>query len=518
MVDRLTANLAGTFLPQSERPQKAPEIEQASTSNVEAYKHYQQGLDLENRFFLTDAVKELSQAIALDPQFALAMVRLADTYGLEGDLRSSREWAEKANQFKDRLPRYEALALKMQMSYRSGDLPGVLDSHRAVVSEFPRDTAARGELARDVMVFEGKADEALGIIKDGLAQFPKDENLLNFHAYIQEEMGDLNGALAADDLYQQVRPGDPNPVDTRGDVLFFAGRDDDAAAAYRKAMELGFREHQKLAIVLADQNKLEMAKTELEKFAAQATPLERLYVPVFEAQFAQRRGDVEGAIADYREAVKRLGVAKQSEAAGAMLMRASMLSVFLGDSTSALSFASQQKLEGEELVSVAYLQRIAGNDSAADEALRRHASSAPWISQWSNQQTLLTQQTLAAIQRGDGASAVTLIGQLANQNVPLTHFIRARAQLLASNYAEAEAQFRATIFWDRDLENFPIEVRGTPTLPILSHFYLGQVYEKTGKRDQALNEYQEFLSHFESSHTKLPQVAEAKTALKNLMK
>jgi hypothetical protein len=32
-----------------------------------------------------------------------------------------------------------------------------------------------------------------------------------------------------------------------------------------------------------------------------------------------------------------------------------------------------------------------------------------------------------------------------------------------------------------------------------------------------VNEYQEFLSHFESSHTRLPQVAEARTTLKRLM-
>jgi eukaryotic-like serine/threonine-protein kinase len=50
---------------------------------------------------------------------------------------------------------------------------------------------------------------------------------------------------------------------------------------------------------------------------------------------------------------------------------------------------------------------------------------------------------------------------------------------------------------------------------LLSHYYLGQVYERTGKRDQAINEYQEFLSHFESSHTRLPQVAEARTTLKD---
>jgi hypothetical protein len=51
----------------------------------------------------------------------------------------------------------------------------------------------------------------------------------------------------------------------------------------------------------------------------------------------------------------------------------------------------------------------------------------------------------------------------------------------------------------------------------MSHCYLGQLYEKTGKHDQAINEYQEFLSHFGNSPSRLPQVGEARAALKRLM-
>ena len=56
-----------------------------------------------------------------------------------------------------------------------------------------------------------------------------------------------------------------------------------------------------------------------------------------------------------------------------------------------------------------------------------------------------------------------------------------------------------------------------PIVGILSHYYLGQLYENTGKRDQAINEYQEFLSHFGSSPSRLPEVGEARIALKRLM-
>ena len=73
MVDRLTASIASSFLPASDVPQKAPEIEQASTSNVEAYRHYQLGIDYGRRFLTTDAIRELEEAVRLDPQFALAV-------------------------------------------------------------------------------------------------------------------------------------------------------------------------------------------------------------------------------------------------------------------------------------------------------------------------------------------------------------------------------------------------------------------------------------------------------------
>ena len=77
MVDRLTASIAGNFLPASELPQRAPEIEQASTSNVEAYRHYQLGMDYARRFLGDEAVREFGEAVRLDPQFALAYMRLS---------------------------------------------------------------------------------------------------------------------------------------------------------------------------------------------------------------------------------------------------------------------------------------------------------------------------------------------------------------------------------------------------------------------------------------------------------
>jgi len=52
---------------------------------------------------------------------------------------------------------------------------------------------------------------------------------------------------------------------------------------------------------------------------------------------------------------------------------------------------------------------------------------------------------------------------------------------------------------------------------VLSEFYLAKVFEHAGKRADAVNAYQEFLSHFENSNARLPQIADARAALKRLL-
>jgi len=132
MVDRLTASIAGSFLPASEVPQKAPEIEQASTSNVEAYRHYQLGIDYARRFLTKDAIRELEEAVRLDPQFALAYLRLSDEYSFEGDARRGTETAVKVEQFQSRLPRYEQLSLQVLKAARSRDPEAELAARAAI--------------------------------------------------------------------------------------------------------------------------------------------------------------------------------------------------------------------------------------------------------------------------------------------------------------------------------------------------------------------------------------------------
>jgi serine/threonine protein kinase/Tfp pilus assembly protein PilF len=520
MVDRLTANLASSFLPASDQPEKAPEIEQAATSNVEAYRHYQIGVDYARRYLTAQAIPDLEQAVQLDPQFALAYMRLSDAYMFLGDVKRGEETFKKVEQLQSHLPRYEQLSLQVERASRSQDPDAELAARQALISEFPRATLDRGLFANALGRF-GKRPEALEVLRQGLALDPKSEDLLNFQTYMLAKSGDLNGALASDDAYISVRPGDPNPIDTRGDSLFLLGRDDDAISAYRKVLELkpdfsDYAEYLKLAIVYTDQRKLDMASATFQQYSERTSALGRLYMPVYEAQFKQSAGDFEGALASYRNAVLQLARAHQMESAANTLGPIVALSVLLGDK-SAASFVLQQKLDGHELPYVAFVQTLAGNSSAARQSFERYGSTDPWISARGIEILQIGWDAVAAVQRGDAQTALNRLAGAPDLQSPYRLFFRGRAYLLANNYASAEAEFRAELRMERSLENGFALTSRLPALGILSHFYLGQIFERTNRRDDAINEYQNFLSYFASSQTHLPQIATARSALKRLM-
>jgi eukaryotic-like serine/threonine-protein kinase len=522
MVDRLTASIAGTFLPFSDLPQKAPEIEQTSTSNVEAYRHYQFGMDYERRLLVAEATREFDEALRLDPQFALAYMRLAILFFTNGDLRQSQGMIAKAEQLQSRLPRYEQLLLQALKAARSRDREAQVRARQDLMAEFPRDGDNRAVLAT-IQSSLGQREQAFELYRQGLALDPKNEDLLNGESYDLAEWGDFNGALAANDRYLALRPTDPNPVDSRGDILFIAGRDDEAAAAYHKTTELkpdfnDFGEYLKLAIVYTDQKKLDMAQGAFQQFAQRTSPLLRLNVPGFQAHLQQARGDFEGALPNYRKAVTQLGHAGQYESAGIFLEQFARLSLMLGQGSSALSFAQQQKLGGEELQAVALLQTMSRNASAAQQSLQRFASTHPWVTARSTEIQKTINDAQAAMESNDGQTALNLAASTPDLQFAVMLFLKGRSHLLINDSATAEVEFRRVSLADRSrVANLAfIRVR-FPAIELLSHYYLGQVYERTGKREQAINEYQEFLSHFESSHTHLPQVAEARTILKRLM-
>jgi serine/threonine protein kinase/tetratricopeptide (TPR) repeat protein/TolB-like protein len=521
LVDRLTDRIARNFLPAETLPAKAPAIEQTATSNVEAYHHYQMGVDYGRRFLVADAIRELKEAVRLDPQFALAYMSLASQYEFEGDLRQADAIQQELDGMQSRLPRYEQMVYQSRKARQSGDSDALISSLQKLLAEFPHDSENRGVLAQ-TLTGAGRAQDSLRVLREGLQIDPKAETLLNVESYTLAISGDLAGALQDNDRYAALRPTDPNPMDSRGDILFIAGRHDEAVAAYRKVLEIrpdfsDYVDYLKLAIVYADQKKFDMANAALGSFAEHATPLHKLYVPAIGAQLQLAHGDFEGALGNYGKAIKQLARAGEKRTAGTLLLNYASLAVMLDQAPSALAFAQQQALDGEEAPSVAFLQAVTSNKAGEEDALHRYTATHPWESARSREfRRALIAASVADLRR-DGQAAVSSLAGFPDYLNPGVLYTRGRAHLLTGDYAAAEQEFRLAIMEERNLANYGLVLQRLPAFTILAHRSLGELYQRTGKQELAINEYQDFLSYFENSRTRLPAVRETRQTLQSLM-
>ena len=521
MIDSLTAHIARRFLPAASVPEKPPAIEEAATSNLEAYRHYQLGRDYDRRFLSQEAIREYEEAVRLDAQFALAYFGMASAYRFVGDLKKARLAWNKIESIESRLPRKDRLSYQAYKAGGAGDREGARRAREALLAEFPRESDVRLSLVYS-LEGENQAERAVSVLQEGLRLDPKDDSLWNHLSYAQARAGNLSAALEASDRYLALRPGDPNPWDSRGDILYQFARHDEAVPAYRKVLELkpdfqGYQPYLKLAATYADQKKFALAESALQEYGRRTTALARLYLPVFEAQLEEARGQLEAARDSYRRAVVELARAGQTAGAGGTLVAFARISVLLGESATALSYARQQNLQGHEFIGVSWLEASLGDLAAAERSVQRYGATQPSVGPQGLESRRARNEMQAALLRNDPRAALAAAARLPDLDDSWLLFIRARAHLLLKDYAAAEQVLGRALLAERYLGD-PFAMRSrSPLLAALCHFYLGQTHEATGKRDQAVNEYQEFLSHFEGARTRLPQVAEARAALKRLL-
>jgi serine/threonine protein kinase/Tfp pilus assembly protein PilF len=121
------------------REHSAP-LEQATTSSLEALKAYSAGRNAAFAHGNTAAIPHLQQAIAIDPQFAMAYADLSIFYWNMGQTDLSAEYTRKAYELRDRVSDRERLwILFLYDRQLTGNLPRLLQTLEAWVQRYPRD-------------------------------------------------------------------------------------------------------------------------------------------------------------------------------------------------------------------------------------------------------------------------------------------------------------------------------------------------------------------------------------------
>ncbi len=237
-IDELSRRLAagmGVAGPQLDATRMA--VAELTTRSTDAYAAYLQGMEHLNKLEEPEARRFFEKAIALDQEFAVAYLRLGRILDREGNNEKVRAAYLKAKELSAHAPEKERLLIEAKYAQRiERDAPKALGILKTLVSKFPAEKDFRIELSG--LLMQADPDAAIAELRAALALDPNFGLALNQLAFTLARKGDYAGAQTALERYVAVAPGEFNPLDSLGLLLFLRGHYDEAIDKYEKAGRL----------------------------------------------------------------------------------------------------------------------------------------------------------------------------------------------------------------------------------------------------------------------------------------
>ncbi len=237
LVDRISSELLPDWLASPGGVEQRP-VAQLTTRSLEAYAEYQRGREARLRFHLREAEERFRAAIALDSTFALAHFQLAGVQATNGDfgeamvsLRLARENLTAANE-------HDRLFIEGLSALIGGDRETGERKLRELITKYPDEKEARLVLANFIRGASRDPAAARQLLEEALQLDPMYAPAYNELAYYAARRGDFDSATVLIDKYVALEPDEPNPLDSRGEILELAGRTEEARAAFGRALAL----------------------------------------------------------------------------------------------------------------------------------------------------------------------------------------------------------------------------------------------------------------------------------------
>jgi len=214
------------------------DLKEVTTSSIEAYRYYAEGINLHERFREQEAVPLLEKAIEIDPGFAMATAKLAMIEGNLGHVNRQEEYLKRAFEHIDRLsPRERYYVEGAYYSLRGATFARSIDAYRKAIDLYPDHASSRHNLALQYDRME-RFSEAIPqyeeLVRRGMT-FPATHTNLALD-YIR--IGQLEKAHAILRDYLQRNPDNSRVHRALGDLFAQWNKPDEALAAYAKAEAL----------------------------------------------------------------------------------------------------------------------------------------------------------------------------------------------------------------------------------------------------------------------------------------
>lgn len=214
------------------RPQR-----EVTTRSDDAYAVYQQGMEHFAQLRYEDAHQSWRRAVELDPDFAMAWVRIANLSMAWGQRDSANAALARARDSSSHLQEIERLRIDKFAARIQGRPEGEFEASKAILKRYPNDTESMLSIHAHSRV-RGDLDTCLEMLERVLAIEPENFIVYNELGYVLADLGKFDEAVAAFQKYAFINPDEANPHDSLGELYERIGRYEDALAEYGRAAEV----------------------------------------------------------------------------------------------------------------------------------------------------------------------------------------------------------------------------------------------------------------------------------------
>jgi tetratricopeptide (TPR) repeat protein/uncharacterized membrane protein YidH (DUF202 family) len=237
LVDDLSSQLSPHVLGGAVQPTELTPVAQFASGSLDAFREYRAGIQAERRFLRPEAREHYRTAVEIDSTFAVAWLRLglADFQG--GNIADAAASMARAERYIDRTSERDRLMIQGIMSFIRFDASGAERVLNQLIARYPDDKEARTWLAMLYAQTDRQEDRA-AVLREILRLDPYYAPAYNELAYIAARSGDAAAADSLSVIYLELEPGQPNPHDSRGEILEMLGRPEEGLAQFREAIRV----------------------------------------------------------------------------------------------------------------------------------------------------------------------------------------------------------------------------------------------------------------------------------------
>jgi tetratricopeptide (TPR) repeat protein len=215
--------------------QSTPATLPVTTSSQEAARSFETGMVYYENHKWNLAVDSWNQAIKADPNFAQAYVWICF---ITGDPAEEARDREKAKSLMQKVSPGEQLLIKWLAGVREEHYIDGIMAMNDMLAMFPHDKRLNFMAAYWLFRWQDEYEISKKFTLRSLAEDPNYAPCYNQMGYISSREGDIDKALGYITRYVTLLPNEPNPHDSYGEMLRFAGRYQEALGQYHTSLSI----------------------------------------------------------------------------------------------------------------------------------------------------------------------------------------------------------------------------------------------------------------------------------------